>query len=361
MGYHKKITLVAILIVILASAAPAAALEGEADEVPPCGGENVSGTVVTVDEEAGTVTIDTGDGLCTVALDGEYDHPIVALLGSYFDDVSAESLKQALEDTQGCAVYDSDSGTWTWEGCGSGGTVAATIVGDNGDGTFQAIVDGVEVTVVVANAATAETLSDALQALAVQWNLDEDGVLIQAGDEIAAYHDAGMGFGVLVKLYAMALESQKDCDDEEGACGVTVEELVKAFVSGTGMGELFKEYGKPSTVGIGHVRKIMRSGTVNGDQPYHASTSRRFRPSRHTSRPENAGPKKAALRQEDETSGDDLKPASPAITGKPDNAGPKPKPSDHGGKPDHAGPKPKPPNRGGKPDRAGPKPKPNGK
>ena len=361
MGFHRKITLVIILIVALASAAPVAALEGEPDEVPPCGGEGVSGTVVAVDEKTGTVTIDTGDGLCTVTLDGEYDHPIVALLGSYFGDVSAESLKQTLEDTQGCAGYDSDSKSWTWAECGSEGTVAVTIVGKNEDGTFQAIMDGEKVTVVVTNAATAEMLSDALQALTFQWKLDEDGVLIQPGDEIAAYHDAGIGFGVLVKLYAIAMESQEECDETKGACGVTVEELVEAFLSGTGIGELFKEYGKPSTVGIGHVRKIMRSRTADGDQPYHASTSRRGRPSSHAGRPEHAGPKKTALHQEGKPGHAGPKPESPALTGKPDKAGPKPKAPDHGGKPDHAGPKPKPSDHGGKPDHAGPKPKSKGK
>ncbi len=93
------------------------------------------------------------------------------------------------------------------------------------------------------------------------------------GEEIAAYHEAGMGFGVLVKLYAMAEASTAACVKEASKTASTtpvagatvtataacvpasVDELVTAFTSGTGMGQLFKEYGKPALLGVGHVRK----------------------------------------------------------------------------------------------------------
>lgn len=111
-------------------------------------------------------------------------------------------------------------------------------------------------------------------------------------EEVAVYHPTGeagegekVGYGVLVKLYAMAAESQEACAVAEEPCvPVTVEELMAAYKSGVGMGELFKEYGKPSVLGVGHLKK--------GDK---------------------GGP--------------------------PDHAGPKDK--DKGGPPDHAGPKDK--------------------
>jgi hypothetical protein len=329
MHIHTKVTLLIILFLALTIVAPVAAQEGGDDELSPCGGENVSGTVVAVDEETGVVTIDTGDGLCTVTLDGEYDHPIVTLLGSFFGDVSAETLETALETTQGCAVYDPDSDAWTWADCDAEGAVAVTVIAENEDGTFTftATVEGEEVTgtVTVEDLATAERLKEALQTLAVEWELDEDGAVVQPGDEIAAYHEAGLGFGVLVKLYAMAAASQEACGDPDETCGVTVEELVEAFLSGTGVGELFREYGRPFVLGIGHVRNGDRGRPAHTDQPDYVHPSNYVRPSGDTDKPDRAGPK----------------PKSSDPGGKPDHAGPKPKSSDPGGKPDHAGPKPK--------------------
>jgi hypothetical protein len=314
---EKKVALLLALALALAVVVPVAAQEGE---VLPCGGESVSGTVVAVDEEAGMVTVDSGSGQCTVTLDGEYDHPIVALLGSYFGDVSADSLATALKATQGYAVYDPDAGEWTWADDGTDGGEAVTVIAENEDGTFTVLMDGQEVTISV-DPGTAEELREALQALSVDWELGEDGGVVQPGDEIAAYHEDGLGFGVLVKLYAMAAASQEACDDEESAdpCGVTVEELVEAFQSGTGMGDLFKEYVRPSIRGVGHVR-----GKGGG-------------------RPDHAGPKDRADRP-----GDDADDDADDDDGSPPNlAGPKDKggPPDHAGPPAHAGPKPKKPKK----------------
>ncbi len=257
----RTIASLVVLALMLAAAIPAAAQVGAA---PPCEGESVAGTVVAVDEETGTVTIDTEDGLCTVTLDGEYDHPIVALLGAYFGDVDAESLAAALETVHGCARLV--SGVWTWAVCGTAGAVSVTYTADNGDGTFAAMQNGLPITVTVDDPAVAEELSEALEALIVDWDLDEEGIVVQPGDEIAGYHDEGMGFGVLVKLYQMAAESQEACSDAEEACGVTVEELIEAFQSGQGMGQLFKEYGKPSMLGVGHVRKALAAEAAAGEE-----------------------------------------------------------------------------------------------
>jgi hypothetical protein len=49
---------------------------------------------------------------------------------------------------------------------------------------------------------------------------------------------------VIVKLYGIA-----------DASGVSVEELIAAYQDGASVGELFKMYGKPALVGVGHVRK----------------------------------------------------------------------------------------------------------
>ncbi|MEK6256414.1 MAG: DUF5666 domain-containing protein [Chloroflexota bacterium] len=92
-------------------------------------------------------------------------------------------------------------------------------------------------------------------------------------DEVTAYHEDGMGWGVLVKLYAIADESMEACDGEED-CGVTVEELVEMFNSGTGMGQLFKEFGKPAQLGVGHLRKAVKNcETASDDDTETADTS----------------------------------------------------------------------------------------
>ncbi len=83
------------------------------------------------------------------------------------------------------------------------------------------------------------------------------------GKQIAAYHEAGMGFGVLVKIYAMAQASTKACEAAVAAGGtctaVTADELVTAFKGGTGMGQLFKQYGKPGLRGVGQVRQALKT------------------------------------------------------------------------------------------------------
>jgi hypothetical protein len=40
---------------------------------------------------------------------------------------------------------------------------------------------------------------------------------------------------------------------------VTVDELVTAVKGGTGMGTLFKQYGKPALLGVGHVKKALKT------------------------------------------------------------------------------------------------------
>ena len=163
------------LVLALALVVPVMAQEGEPS---PCAGEGVSGTVVAVNEETGEVTLATDPDLdlCTVTLDGEYDHPIVSLLGSYFGDVSADDLGTTLEDAQVYAVYDPDTGEWTWADGDTEGAVAVTVIAENEDGTFTVLVDGEKET--VDDPAVADDLREALQAmqaLAVDWGLDGEG------------------------------------------------------------------------------------------------------------------------------------------------------------------------------------------
>ncbi len=274
----KKTRLAVLFTYLLLISVVGVAFAQESDPPAPvpCDGEQVSGVVVAVDEAAGVVTVDTGEALCTVALGGgEYDHPIVALLGTYFDDISAESLAAALADLARFAVQD-ENGDWQWAEEGADGAVPVQVVAvvDNGDGTFtvELAVEGQTdpVFITTGDAFLAAELKGALKELAVMWMLNEDGTVSEAGDRIAAYHEDGMGFGVLTKLFAMAHESQEACSGLELAegevCGVTVEELVAAFQSGTGMGQLFKEHGKPSMVGVGHVRKAQKAQEVEAGE-----------------------------------------------------------------------------------------------
>lgn len=100
---------------------------------------------------------------------------------------------------------------------------------------------------------------------------EEDDLTVE--EEIAGFHRDGMGFGVLVKLYAMAEASKLVCDAENNAGGgtptegetveacvpLTAAELVAAFKGGMGMGQLFKEHGKPALLGVGHVKKALNN------------------------------------------------------------------------------------------------------
>jgi hypothetical protein len=138
----------------------------------------------------------------------------------------------------------------------------------------------------------------------------------EVAEEVAAYHpqgqggeevggeggDEGVGYGVLVKMYAIAAESQEACEGVEEPCGVTVEELMAAYNSGVGMGELYKLYGKPSVLGVGHMK--------NGGGP-----------------PEHAGPKEGKEEKDQDKDGP------------PEHAGPKDK--EKGKKKDKGGPKDK--------------------
>lgn len=237
---------------------------------------DVQGTVVAVDEEAGTVSILQDDGtIVTVALpEGDYEHPITALLAEYFGGADVEDYAAALEELEmnGSVV------------------VAVEEAGVDGEGNpvwEVTLEDGSVET--VTDPEVAQDLQDALEVTTVDLNVTDDGGVLTAediGEQIEEFRDMGLGYGELVKIYAIAAESQEACaaeeEDaadpgaEEGAegevvaepeepCGVTVEELAEMLLSGTGMGQLFAEYGKPALLGVGHVRKALNAEGEAGE------------------------------------------------------------------------------------------------
>ncbi len=186
---------------------------------------------------------------------------------------------------------------------------------------------GEEVSIQVDEPLVSAALNDNLTALLVSWQLDENGTIVEVGDKIAQYHDDGIGFGVLVKLYAMSVEAQEACAEsgavDDPTCGITVEELVAQIQNeGLGMGELFEIYGKPAMLGVGHVRQELREGK---------------------GKPEWAGPKDKTEDEMDPLDSSDVE--NEEQHGPPDHANgnsnkdkDKGKDKDKQGKPDHAGP-----------------------
>jgi hypothetical protein len=164
-----------------------------------------------------------------------------------------------------------------WADCATPGAVPVQVRAVNEDGTFTAVLDadGTSIVLSVVDPAAAEIIAQALAALSVTWDLNA-GDMVQVSDQIAAYHADGLGFGVLVKLYAMAAESQAACatqaDPVPGECGVSVEELVAQFRAGTGMGQLFKKYNKPAHLGVGHIRKAFKNAAGAVQEPPADST-----------------------------------------------------------------------------------------
>jgi hypothetical protein len=244
-----------------------------ADPVAPCPGTEVSGTVVAVDMTTNTVTIDTGSGLCTVSIqaaEAASGQPIVKLLGQVFDRIHIAALGTTLMDTQAWLVFDSSTTTWSVGQQTDPGAVVGQLISvtPNADGTFTLLykVEGQTdpVSIVTSDSALADRLTADLQALKVQWSLVA-GAANDAGQQIAAYHADGMGFGVLVKFYSLSQKSMEGCatatpTPDTPTCGVTVQQLVDAFRSGTGIGLIFKQYGRPDFMGVGQAKQSLKDG-----------------------------------------------------------------------------------------------------
>lgn len=270
----KKTRLIAVGLVVLVSLLMVSAVSAQ-DPTDP---ETLTGTVTGVDPVTGDITFlpeGSTEPIIITQSDGEYDHPIVALLAEYFGGDGPEDWAAALEalDTDGGLVVSIEETTDT-----EGNTVYTATYED---GTTAVIEDEEE----------AAALQDALDTLnaEVKVTTDDEGnyVLFTSEDEIAAYHEMGIGFGELVKIYQIAAESQAACEAEAEAagegdtgdsgdtgdtgdttdepCGITVEELVQMVLDGAEMGDLFALYGKPSLLGVGHVRKANGGGVGGGE------------------------------------------------------------------------------------------------
>lgn len=275
-----KRILIFSLVLVLVSLTYGAALAQEQTEILPCLDGEVSGTIVAYDEETGIVTLLVDDSLCTVSLTDDYDHPIIDLLGAYFGEIDTEEIAAALENLQVCLVSDGVTTTVSQpleDGtCAEGELVTVTGVGESGG--FEAQTEsGDPVIFDLTDEEMAGTLTAALDSLQADWTVEEGGVS-DVGNDIGEYHDDGIGFGVLVKVYAIFEEAQLAClaagetvPVEEGEvvegegseaeieeidpCDVTVELLMEELES-MGMGQLFQVYGKPAIMGVGHVRNI---------------------------------------------------------------------------------------------------------
>ena len=242
-------------ILILALAFPGAALAKPAS-LDACTGDTVSGIVVAVNETTGEITFYTDDGtLCTVVKNlEEYDHPVIDLLGQYFEKVSLEELSANLETLQTWVVFNTTTNSWEFATETDTGAVSAMVVAvtENSDGNYEIVllVEGEDEpqTIVTTDPALYQEYLDNLLSNAAVLDLitDEAGnVFVNDGaEQIGAYHDEGMGLGVLVKLFAMA-----------DAYGVPVDELITRFRDGEGIGQLFNDesLGKPDLLGVGHV------------------------------------------------------------------------------------------------------------
>ena len=268
---HIRVLIVFLAVLMVAGLATAAAQTGGTETET-----ELSGVVVGVDAEAGTVDILQADGtIVTVTLsEGDYHHPITALLAEYFGTDNLADWEAGLEalQTDGgvvvALVEGADGTTWT-----------ATVMAEDGTTTEVEITDATE----------AAALQDALDATTVDLTVLDDGAgtltLPDISDQIEAYHDAGIGYGELVKIYEIAAESQAACEAQAAAdeaagtptpepgggeaeepCGVTVEELAAMVLAGTDMGTLFETYGKPALLGVGHVRKALEAGGTTGGE-----------------------------------------------------------------------------------------------
>ena len=248
-----KISISLSLVFILALAIPGFASAKPAS-FDACTGDTISGVVVDVDETTGEITIYTDAGtFCTVVKSlEEYDHPVIDLLGQFFENVSLEELSENLESLQAWVMFDTTTNTWGFSD--ETGAVSATVVDvmDNLDGTYQItlLVEGEVEPQIITTDDEALYLAylDSLLNNESSFDLitDETGntIVSDGAVQIGAYHDDGMGLGVLVKLYAMA-----------DAFGVPVDELIARFKDGEGLGQLFKDgdLGKPDLLGVGHV------------------------------------------------------------------------------------------------------------
>lgn len=289
----KQPFIVLMLVLVLLMTVTGAAFASEHEELAPCEGDSVEGTVIAVDDETGTITIMLGDeSECTVETNTDYDHPITDLLAYYFSDANPDTLAEALDTLTVCATVD-DEGNYVLsefdeEGVCDGEELIVTSDGDDDDdSTFVAFdAEGGEIALTIEDEDAAGDLASAFIDLEADWDLNEDGTVADVGDDIEAYHEDGWGYGELVKLYSISAESYESCEtadepvggdgevivegeepaEEDDVCGVTVEELMAMMEEDDlSMGDLFEIFGRPTMMGVGHVKQATSDGGGGGD------------------------------------------------------------------------------------------------
>lgn len=290
--YRTPVSIMFTLVLIMSTVAGALAAPF-AEELPACSG-TITGTVVAVDPETGTITIDIDGSMatttdrCTVTVGGDFEHPIVNLLGTRFTNVSPEDFDQAvidqLQNLNACVlpVVDPVTGatTYTHVACDTLDTNQQAVVitwYDPVTGLYTATLpDGSTITFLITDPVAATLVQDALAALALltvtDWSV-LDGHLLDGAYQVQYYHDMGIGFGVLIKLYSMAELN-----------GIPVDQLVQEFLAGNGMGLLMKSYGRPQYMGIGHLRKEVKNAE-NGDDPSDDGNSEKNKPNKPDKQP----------------------------------------------------------------------------
>jgi len=255
------------LILALIMALPTFGLAAAQGEIAACEGDEIVGSIISVDEETGQFVVQTETGQCYLSMDQLFDHPIVALFDDYFGADNATGFEEALAGLQGWALDDEETDTWLWVDEGTEGALPATISAFyvNEDGTTYTVeftLEGMEDPALL-------TLTDEeeiahfmalYEATHVELSLvqDEEGnsFISSVGDDVTAYHEDGMGFGVLVKFYSLASEYD-----------VSMAEMVYLFKEEkTGLGLLFSEYGSPDMMGVGHIKQTMKNDAESLEQ-----------------------------------------------------------------------------------------------
>ncbi len=92
--------------------------------------------------------------------------------------------------------------------------------------------------------------------------------VLTAEEIVSSYHaDEDLGMGVMVKLLGIADSLAAQCDLTGENCDIDMDELVAQFKAGVGIGELTDTYGKPETMGVGHIKpnKSQSSFKVKND------------------------------------------------------------------------------------------------
>lgn len=141
---RKSLALLLALVMALSTFGLAAADE----HIAACEGDEVIGSITSIDEETGLIVIVTETGECYVTLDQEYDHPIVQLFNDYFGATDSDNLTDAVAALDGWSTYDETTLTWDWSDEEAEGASTSSVTGlvDNGDGTYtlELAVDGEE-------------------------------------------------------------------------------------------------------------------------------------------------------------------------------------------------------------------------